>query len=114
MPKRLKIGDHVSQNSEAAYAAKLAVAARMIVPIESRSPSTDALEGLLKCIRACRVCRDRPFYGKPLTHRPRPILQVSKTARICVAGQAPGTRVHKTGRPFDDPSGVRAEAVAEH
>lgn len=43
----------------------------------------------------------------PLDHEPRPILQVSGTARICIASQAPGTRVHEAGRPFDDPSGVR-------
>lgn len=38
---------------------------------------------------------------------PRPVLQVSSTARLCVCGQAPGTRVHKSGRPFTDPSGDR-------
>ena len=34
-------------------------------------------------------------------------MQVSSTARICIAGQAPGTRVHASGRPFTDPSGDR-------
>jgi uracil-DNA glycosylase len=34
-------------------------------------------------------------------------LQVSYSARICVAGQAPGARVHASGRPYTDPSGVR-------
>ncbi|MCV0429080.1 MAG: uracil-DNA glycosylase family protein [Roseibium sp.] len=38
---------------------------------------------------------------------PRPVLQVSATARLCICGQAPGTRVHKSGRPFTDPSGDR-------
>lgn len=35
------------------------------------------------------------------------MLQVSTTARLCIAGQAPGVRVHASGRPFTDPSGVR-------
>ncbi len=42
-----------------------------------------------------------------MPHAPRPVFQVSLTARIAVCGQAPGTRVHATGRPFNDPSGVR-------
>jgi len=66
-----------------------------------------SLDELTASIRACRICRDEPLYGKPLDHEPRPVLQVSKTARICIASQAPGTRVHASGRPFDDPSGVR-------
>ena len=58
-------------------------------------------------IRACRVCRDAPRYGAPLSHEPRPVFQVSPSARICIAGQAPGVRVHASGRPYTDPSGVR-------
>lgn len=69
--------------------------------------SVGSLDDLTTSIRACRICRDRPLYGKPLDHEPRPVLQVSKTARICIASQAPGTRVQASGRPFDDPSGVR-------
>ena len=45
--------------------------------------------------------------GRPLPHEPRPVFQVSPTARLLIAGQAPGTRVHASGRPFTDPSGVR-------
>lgn len=45
--------------------------------------------------------------GKALPHEPRPVLQVSTTARIAICGQAPGTRVHASGRPFTDPSGDR-------
>lgn len=78
-----------------------------IIPIETRSPDTNTLDGLVRSIRACRICRDNPRYGKPLAHEPRPVLQISKTAPICIAGQAPGTRVNKSGRPFDDPSGIR-------
>lgn len=43
----------------------------------------------------------------PLPHEPRPVLQVSSKARLCVCGQAPGTRVHHSGQPFTDPSGDR-------
>lgn len=64
------------------------------------------LDRLVRDIRACRVCRDQP-QGKPLAHEPRPVLRVSATARIGVFGQAPGTRVHASGLPFTDPSGVR-------
>jgi len=75
----------------------------------ARSPDSEdeTLEDLLNAVRACRICRDEPRYGKPLPHEPRPILQVSRAARICIASQAPGTRVHDSGRPFDDPSDVR-------
>jgi uracil-DNA glycosylase len=65
------------------------------------------LATLVEEIRACRVCRDAPRYGAPLSHEPRPVFQVSRSARICVAGQAPGVRVHASGRPYTDPSGVR-------
>ncbi len=68
------------------------------------------LDALLAAVRACRICRDAPRYGNPLPHEPRPVLQVSATARLCIAGQAPGTRVHASGRPFDDPSGARLRA----
>ena len=68
-----------------------------------------ALDRLIGEIRACRVCRDAPA-GLPLAHEPRPVLRVSATARIAVCGQAPGTRVHASGMPFTDPSGVRLRA----
>lgn len=57
-------------------------------------------------IRACRLCRERPE-GKPLPHEPQPVVVPSATARILIAGQAPGTRVHETGIPFNDRSGDR-------
>jgi uracil-DNA glycosylase len=65
------------------------------------------LATLVEDIRACRVCRDAPRYGPALSHEPRPVFQVSPSARICIAGQAPGVRVHASGRPYTDPSGVR-------
>ena len=67
----------------------------------------EALGEVLAELRACRICRDAPLYLPPLPHQPRPVIQASVTARICIAGQAPGTRVHASGRPFTDPSGVR-------
>lgn len=57
-------------------------------------------------IAACRICRDRPA-GARLPHEPRPVVRLSATARLCVSGQAPGTRVHASGLPFDDRSGER-------
>lgn len=66
----------------------------------------DRLATLEKRISACRICVDDPI-GAPLPHEPRPVLRVSSTARICVCGQAPGTRVHASGIPFDDRSGDR-------
>ena len=67
---------------------------------------TSTLDALLSEIRACRICVDRPS-SKPLPHMPRPVLQACTEARICVCGQAPGTRVHASGRPFTDRSGDR-------
>ena len=64
------------------------------------------LDELSDLIRHCRICRETPR-GKPLPHEPRPVLQPSATARILIAGQAPGTRAHASGRPFTDPSGDR-------
>jgi uracil-DNA glycosylase len=57
-------------------------------------------------IAGCRICRDRPL-GSALPHEPRPVLRASATARLLVAGQAPGIRVHASGLPFTDPSGDR-------
>ena len=64
------------------------------------------LEQLVEEIRACRICRDTPD-GEVLPHDPRPVVQVDKNAKVLIAGQAPGTRVHQSGRPFTDPSGDR-------
>jgi uracil-DNA glycosylase len=58
-------------------------------------------------LRACRICRDAPRYGIALPHEPRPIIQGSATARLCIASQAPGTRAHASGIPFADRSGSR-------
>jgi uracil-DNA glycosylase len=68
------------------------------------------LTRLLREIARCRVCRDKPRYRPKLPHAPRPIVQVSPSAKILVASQAPGTRAHDSGTPFHDPSGVRLRA----
>jgi uracil-DNA glycosylase len=56
---------------------------------------------LLAKIRACTLC------AKDLPAGPRPIIQFSATASIVIIGQAPGTRVHESGVPWDDASGER-------
>lgn len=60
-----------------------------------------ALARLVAEIRACRVCE------AALPHGVRPVLRVDPRARVALVGQAPGARVHETGVPFTDPSGVR-------
>ena len=59
------------------------------------------LNSLLVEVRACRACADALPLG------PRPVVQLSPTARILVASQAPGTKVHESGIPFSDASGDR-------
>lgn len=74
--------------------------------ILARDTDLAEIDSLLNDIRACRICRDEP-QGSVLPHEPRPVVQVSKSAKVLIAGQAPGTRVHESGRPFTDPSGDR-------
>lgn len=59
------------------------------------------LQDLLRGIEACRICAGR------LGHEPRPVVQAETGARILVAGQAPGRKVHESGVPWDDASGRR-------
>jgi uracil-DNA glycosylase len=70
-------------------------------------PIRSSLDAIVEQVRACRLCRDAPRYGAPLPHEPRPVIQVSAAARLCIAGQAPGVRVHASGRPYTDASGIR-------
>ncbi len=60
-----------------------------------------AFDPLMDDVRACRLC------AQHLPHGVRPVLQIKKTAKILIAGQAPGRRVHESGIPFDDRSGDR-------
>ncbi len=63
-----------------------------------------ALEELVRAARACRVCAAQLPLG------PRPVLRARAGARLLIVGQAPGTRVHETGIPWNDPSGERLRA----
>jgi len=58
------------------------------------------LDALLARARACSICE-----GLPLG--PAPLLQAGANARILIASQAPGSKTHVKGRPFDDASGKR-------
>jgi len=60
-----------------------------------------SLSALLDEVRACRLCAEHLPLG------PRPVLRAKPTARILIVGQAPGTRVHETGLPWNDRSGDR-------
>ncbi|NSY38308.1 uracil-DNA glycosylase family protein [Leisingera sp. ANG59] len=60
-------------------------------------------------IRNCRICAER-FAATATAHEPRPVVWFRPSARILIAGQAPGLRVHGSGRPFTDPSGDRLRA----
>jgi uracil-DNA glycosylase len=67
----------------------------------------DRLRRLLEEVRACRVCEPQLPLG------PRPVLRADARARVLIVGQAPGTRVHATGIPWNDPSGDRLRAWLE-
>ncbi|MEO6444292.1 MAG: uracil-DNA glycosylase family protein [Gemmatimonadaceae bacterium] len=60
-----------------------------------------ALDALVAAVRACTRC------AAHLPHGPRPVVQVHPDARILIAAQAPGRKVHASGIPFDDASGER-------
>lgn len=64
----------------------------------SEDPS---LAQVLAQARACTLCREHLPLG------PRPVLVAEAGARLLIIGQAPGTRVHATGIPWNDPSGDR-------
>ena len=63
-------------------------------------------DDLISEISACRLCADR-FAATRTAHAPRPVTWFAPGARVLIAGQAPGMRVHRSGRPFTDPSGDR-------
>jgi uracil-DNA glycosylase len=74
--------------------------------VGQRSSTFGQMSDLAQDIRACRLCSDR-FALTHTGHQPRPVAWFQKGARILIAGQAPGARVHASGRPFTDPSGDR-------
>lgn len=71
---------------------------KLLHKLPDRPPATHALQ---RDIAACTHCAAHLQAG------PRPIVQFSATSRILIVGQAPGSRVHASGVPFDDASGDR-------
>lgn len=71
----------------------------------ARPDSSDA-PALAAGIAACRLCADR-FAATATAHKPRPVPWFAASASVLIAGQAPGARVHASGRPFSDASGDR-------
>jgi uracil-DNA glycosylase len=67
--------------------------------VSAQDAGAAKLARLVGRVRRCREC------AHALPHEPRPVLRARTTARLMVVGQAPGTRVHETGIPFNDPSG---------
>ena len=63
--------------------------------------SDRTLASLLREVRACRVCAAELPLG------PRPVLRAKASARLLIVGQAPGTKVHESGIPWNDRSGDR-------
>lgn len=65
-----------------------------------------SLSALKSEISACDICADR-FESSKTGHEPRPVVWFDQGAKVLIAGQAPGMKVHHSGRPFTDPSGDR-------
>jgi uracil-DNA glycosylase len=70
-------------------------------PLPEGLNEAGGLDALLAEIRGCRRCAGLLPLG------PRPVVQARPGARLLIVGQAPGTRVHATGIPWNDPSGER-------
>ena len=68
---------------------------------EPAAHPSDDLASVLAKARACRVCEAHLPLGA------RPVLRATATARLLIVGQAPGTKVHASGIPWNDPSGDR-------
>ena len=62
-------------------------------------PRLTKLDVLVKEVRACTIC------AKHLPFEPNPVVRPSSMAKVLIIGQAPGTKVHATGIPWNDPSG---------
>ena len=76
--------------------------ARNAAPLAApAAPLASPVSALLADVRACTLCTGSLPLG------PRPVLQLDPAARILIASQAPGRKVHETGIPFDDASGDR-------
>lgn len=75
-------------------------------PCDDANHASPGLTALVARVQACVACAE-DFAATATAHAPRPVLRPSSTARVLLAGQAPGRRVHLSGTPFDDPSGER-------
>jgi uracil-DNA glycosylase len=67
----------------------------------ANSAVIDEFAELLRQVRACRLCAEHLPLG------PRPVLRMAASARLLIVGQAPGTKVHESGIPWNDRSGDR-------
>ncbi len=63
--------------------------------------SMSATIKIISEVKSCSHCANQ------MPHDPNPVLQIHPNARILIAGQAPGRKVHQSGIPFDDASGTR-------
>ena len=70
-----------------------------IEPVQNQAMKK--FSSLVEEVRACTICESQ------LPHGPRPVVQIHPKARLLIAGQAPGRKVHESGVPFDDASGDR-------
>ena len=77
-----------------------------VLLVTAGEPGQGGVMSLQEDIRACRICAVR-FAATQTAHAPRPVVWFRPSARILIAGQAPGARVHQSGKPFTDPSGDR-------
>ena len=58
-----------------------------------------SFNALLKEVRSCTFCTASLPLG------PRPVVRIQRSARLLIIGQAPGTKVHESGIPWNDRSG---------
>ncbi len=68
---------------------------------QSTGPVSDEFAALLRRVAACDHCAAHLPLG------PRPVVRAARSARLVIVGQAPGTKVHQSGIPWDDASGNR-------
>jgi len=71
------------------------------IPYLPEQGLNQAMAQLLQSIRACMLCADRLPLG------PRPVVRLHQQSRLLIISQAPGSKVHQTGIPWDDQSGKR-------
>lgn len=74
---------------------------RTILQWVRKNPNKKRVEQLLQNIKQCRICEANLPLGL------RPVVSVHPDAKVVIIGQAPGTKVHASGIPWDDPSGVQ-------